>query len=97
MADAFIALPGGFGTLDELFEALTWAQVGLHHKPIGLLNTRGYFNSLLAWIEHAQSEGFIYAEHRRLFACDESPLALLEALENHCPPANLARWVTREG
>jgi uncharacterized protein (TIGR00730 family) len=96
LADAFIALPGGFGTLDELFEILTWAQIGLHHKPIGLLNTLGYFDGLLGWIEHAQAEGFIYAEHRSLFTYAESPRDLLDALANHQAPAGLERWLTRE-
>ncbi len=96
MADAFIALPGGFGTLDEFFEILTWAQIGLHQKPIGLLNTHVFFDPLLRWIEHAQMEGFIYSEHRRLFSVSDSSEALLDMLENHAPPANLARWVTRD-
>jgi uncharacterized protein (TIGR00730 family) len=96
LADAFIALPGGFGTLDELFEVLTWAQIGLHHKPIGLLNTRGYFTALLDWIEHARVEGFIYDEHRSLFTHAGTPCDLLDALANHRPPAGLERWLTRE-
>lgn len=96
LADAFIALPGGYGTLDELFETLTWAQIGLHHKPIGLLNTHAYFDALLGWIKHAQAEGFIYAEHRSLFTHAESPGDLLDALANHHIPAGLERWLTRE-
>jgi uncharacterized protein (TIGR00730 family) len=62
-ADAFAALPGGFGTLDELFEILTWAQLGLHARPVGLLNVAGYFEALLAWVEHAVSEGFVRHQH----------------------------------
>jgi uncharacterized protein (TIGR00730 family) len=96
LADAFIALPGGYGTLDEFFEILTWAQIGLHQKPIGLLNTRNYFSPLLAWVEQAAQEGFIYGEHRSLFAVHEDPAELLQLLKNHTPPANLERWVTRE-
>jgi uncharacterized protein (TIGR00730 family) len=96
LADAFIALPGGYGTLDEFFEILTWAQIGLHQKPIGLLNTQGYFNTLLDWIEHARVEGFIYEEHRSLFTCAETPCDLLDALANHRSPAGLERWLTRE-
>jgi uncharacterized protein (TIGR00730 family) len=96
LADAFIALPGGYGTLDELFEVLTWAQIGLHKKPIGLLNTCGFFTALLDWIEHARVEGFIYEEHRSLFTCAETPCDLLDALANHRPPAGLERWLTRE-
>jgi uncharacterized protein (TIGR00730 family) len=96
MADAFIALPGGYGTLDEFFEILTWAQIGLHSKPIGLLNTRNYFASLLTWVEQAAQEGFIYGEHRNLFAVHEDPAELIKLLQQHTPPANLVRWVTRD-
>jgi uncharacterized protein (TIGR00730 family) len=90
LSDAFIALPGGFGTLEELFEILTWAQVGLHQKPVGVLNTRRYFDPLLALIEHAQSEGFIYPEHRDLLISAPTPAALLDALHNHRPPLGLS-------
>jgi uncharacterized protein (TIGR00730 family) len=96
LSDAFIALPGGFGTLEELFEILTWAQVGLHQKPVGVLNTRRYFDPLLALIEHAQSEGFIYSEHRDLLTSATTPQSLLDALQNHQPPSGLERWLTRD-
>jgi hypothetical protein len=96
LADCFVALPGGFGTLDELFEILTWAQIGLHTKAIGLLNTLGYFDSLLRFVEHAQREGFIYTEHASLFCRANTPAGLLNALSAYTPPENLKRWVTRE-
>lgn len=96
LADAFIALPGGFGTWEELFEILTWAQVGLHSKPIGLLNTLSYFSPLLEMIEHAYAEGFIYSEHRTLYTYAEDPHTLLQRIENHAPPPGLNRWLTRE-
>lgn len=96
LADAFIALPGGYGTFEELFEILTWAQIGLHKKPIGMLNTRRYFEPLLAVIEQARQEGFIYNEHRGLFAIAEQPEELLDALSNHRPPSGLERWLTRD-
>jgi uncharacterized protein (TIGR00730 family) len=96
LSDAFIALPGGYGTLEELFEILTWAQIGLHKKPVGLLNTRRYFDPLLAAIEHARTEGFIYDEHLELFTCDDQPQVLLDSLVNHQPPQGLERWLTRE-
>lgn len=66
LADAFVALPGGYGTLDELAEIVTWAQIGLHRKPIVLLNSEGYFNALLSYLEHASVEGFLQPQHRSL-------------------------------
>ena len=96
LADGFIALPGGYGTLEELFEILTWAQIGLHKKPVGLLNVRQYFDPLLEFIDSARAEGFIYTEHRSLFTSSEKPLSLLKALENHNPPSGLERWLTRD-
>jgi len=95
ISDAFIALPGGFGTLGELFEALTWAQIGIHRKPIGLLNVNGYYDGLLTMIEHARMEGFIYPDHLALFMCAQDPEALIDSLGNHEPPKNLSRWLTR--
>jgi uncharacterized protein (TIGR00730 family) len=96
LADAFIALPGGYGTLEELLEVLTWAQIGLHRKPVGLLNTHNYFDLFLNLVEHARREGFIYDEHQALFVCDEQPADLLEALLNHRLPDGLERWVNRD-
>ena len=95
LAQAFIALPGGYGTLDELFETLTWAQIGLHTKPVGLLNTGDYFSPLLAMIERARSEKFIYDEHRDLLVSSSQPLDLLDQLEKFQMPAGLDRWVNR--
>ncbi|HET7291615.1 MAG TPA: TIGR00730 family Rossman fold protein [Vicinamibacteria bacterium] len=80
LGDAFVALPGGFGTLDELFEAVTWAQLGLHGKPIGLLNVGGYFDSLLRFADRSTADGFVRPEHRALLVVETDPLALLEAL-----------------
>jgi len=95
-ADAFIAAPGGYGTFEELFEILTWSQIGIHKKPIGLFNALGYFDPLVDMIDHARKEGFIYAEHRSLFCSHSDPEALLDALANYNPPAGLERWLTRE-
>ena len=81
LSDGFIALPGGFGTFEEFFEVLTWAQIGLHHKPIGLLNILGYFDPLLTLIQHANQTGFIYAEHLNLFKYADTTQALLEAMQ----------------
>jgi uncharacterized protein (TIGR00730 family) len=96
LSDAFVALPGGFGTLEELFEILTWAQIGLHQKPVGLLNVRQYYNPLLDMIQQANAEGFIYSEHQSLFTTSEDPNLLLDALTNHDHPEGLERWLTRE-
>jgi uncharacterized protein (TIGR00730 family) len=96
LADGFIALPGGFGTLDELFEIITWAQIGLHSKPIGLLNTQKYYDPLIALVEHAQEHGFIYSEHRKLFSYADHPDELFHAMTHHKSPEGLERWVTRE-
>jgi len=96
MADAFIALPGGYGTFDELFETLTWAQIGLHKKPIGLLNTLKYYEPLLAMVNHALKEKFIYDEHKVLLVADEDPKNLIEKLNNFKRPVNLNRWISRE-
>ena len=83
LADAFLALPGGMGTLDELFEILTWAQLGIHQKPVGLLDVRGYFQPLLAFADHAVAEGFIKPVHRQMMLVDGSPDPLLDALLAH--------------
>jgi uncharacterized protein (TIGR00730 family) len=91
----FIALPGGFGTLEELFEVLTWAQIGLHHRPVGLLNADGYFDSLLQWMERAAAEGFIYPEHRGLYVWATEPEGLLDGLNGYRRPEGLERWMTR--
>lgn len=79
-ADAFIAMPGGFGTLDETFEALTWTQLGIHRKPIGLLNVGGFYDALLAFADVQVDAGFVTPEHRRLLLADEDPDGLLDAL-----------------
>jgi len=97
LADAYIALPGGYGTLDELFETLTWAQIGVHAKPIGLLNVGGYFDPLLAMLDRAEAEGFIFPEHRRSLLCASDPGALLDAMKNHEPPVDAVRRWMRQG
>lgn len=95
LADAFIALPGGFGTFDELFETLTWAQIGLHSKPIGLLNTLGYYDPLIKLVDHALAENFIYDEHKVLLVSENDPKGLLDCLQTYEAPKNLHRWITR--
>lgn len=93
LTDAFIAMPGGFGTLDELFEALTWGQLGIHSKPIGLLNVNGYFDGLVAWIDHALDQGFIRPQHRSLIVIDSAPAALLDKLAAYQAPPSLVKWL----
>ncbi|MCP9758368.1 TIGR00730 family Rossman fold protein [Aquitalea sp. S1-19] len=92
LSDAFIALPGGFGTFDELFEILTWAQLAVHDKPVGLLNVAGFFDPLLAMTRHAVDEGFARPENLSLFAAEKHLPELLHALENHQPRHTL-KWV----
>jgi uncharacterized protein (TIGR00730 family) len=94
-ADAFVALPGGYGTFEEFFEILTWAQIGLHSKPIALLNTDGYYQPLFAMIENAQKQGFIYNEHQALFSYSDEPEEVLDLLLEYEPPADLDRWLIR--
>ena len=96
LADAFIAMPGGFGTAEEFFEALTWAQLGLHTKPCGLLNVHGYFDHLIRFVDHAVQEQFIDPAHRGLLLVDDSPEALLDKLDSWQPPAvDKAAWATK--
>jgi uncharacterized protein (TIGR00730 family) len=94
-ADAFVALPGGFGTFEELFEILTWAQIGLHSKPIGVLNAFGYYDRLLKMLEYALEQGFIYDEHRLLLHTAQEPEILLDAMQAYRAPQGLERWLTR--
>ncbi|XP_034598792.1 probable cytokinin riboside 5'-monophosphate phosphoribohydrolase LOGL10 [Setaria viridis] len=84
-SDAFIALPGGYGTLEELFQVITWAQLGIHHKPVGLLNIDGYYNSLLVFIDHAVEEGFISPSAHHIFVQAPSAQELMEKLEGYAP------------
>lgn len=94
LSDAFIALPGGLGTIEELFEILTWTQLGIHEKPCGLLNVCGYFDDILHFVNRAVDENFINPEHRSLLAVDDDPGALIEQLERFAPPAfDKAKWI----
>lgn len=95
LADAFVVLPGGLGTLEELFEVWTWALLGIHGKPCGMLNVRGYFNSLLSFLDHAVAEGFVRGVHRSMLLVDTDPTLLVTRLREYRPPA-LPRWLDRE-
>ena len=97
LADGYIALPGGFGTFDELFETVTWGQIGAHEKPTGLFNVRNYYAPLLAAIDHAVQEGFIFQEHRDVLFCESDPNELIERMERYeHPRAAVRRWMREE-
>ena len=92
LAEAFVALPGGMGTLEEFAEVLTWAQLGFHQRPCGLLDVAGYYDPLVAFFDRATALGFIRPEHRRIVLIENEPDALLDALAAYEPPA-LQRWI----
>ena len=94
MADGFVALPGGLGTLEEFTEIWTWGQLGLHRKPYGLLDVAGYYSPLLTFLDHAVAERFVRPEHRAMVRVAEEPAALLAAMEAAPPPA-LPKWLDR--
>jgi uncharacterized protein (TIGR00730 family) len=97
LADGYVALPGGYGTLDELFETLTWAQIGEHGKPVGLLNVNGYYDALLQMLDRAVQEKFLFPEHRRVLLCDSQPELLLEAMKAyHVPLEAVKRWMRQD-
>ena len=93
LADGFIALPGGYGTFEELFEVLAWSQLGWHQKPVGLLNTAEFFQSLLNFLDHTMSSGFIRPKHRELVLVENTAEALLSKLKSF-KPATEIKWVS---
>ena len=95
LCDGFIALPGGFGTFDELCEVLSWAQLGLHRKPIGVLNVEGYYNHFLAMLNHAVEEHFLRPEHRALLLEAHTPEGMLAAMREYTP-RDIKKWITAE-
>src|ERR1700733_10548674 len=96
LSDAVIALPGGTGTLDELFEMFTWSQLGLHRQPLGLLDVEGYFKPLLAFLDHMVQERFIHAEHRDMLLVESDAEALLARLGSVPPPVR-DKWLDSDG
>ena len=93
LAEGFVAMPGGFGTLEELFEVLTWGQLGLHGKPVGLLNIEGFYNPLLALLDHMQGEAFLRQENRSQVLQHADAAALLDAMAAY-QPVRLEKWLT---
>jgi uncharacterized protein (TIGR00730 family) len=91
LCDGFVALPGGIGTLEELLEELTWAQLGLHAKPCGLLNSAGFFDHLLRFLDHAVAEGFFKPEHHSLLLIDDDPDRLLQSMRDFAP-SHQPKW-----
>lgn len=86
LGDAFIALPGGLGTLDEFFEAVTWAQLGIHQKPCGLLNVNGYYDGLRNFLQHAVEQGFVHPAHCEMIMIEKDPARLLDRFAAYVPP-----------
>jgi uncharacterized protein (TIGR00730 family) len=95
LADAFIAVPGGIGTLEELIEVYTWSQLGLHRKGCGLLNVNGYYDALAAFLDHAVTQGFLRAAHRGILTVASDPAELLDRLAAFEPPT-VGKWLERE-
>ena len=97
LSDGYIALPGGFGTWDELFETITWAQTGAHEKPVGLLNVKIYYAPLLAAMDHAVQEGFVFEEHRKAVFCEMTPETLLDEMSKYQHPRDaVKRWLKED-
>ena len=95
-SDAFVALPGGYGTCDELFEIITWAQLGIHRKPVAILHANGFFTPLFAWLDHIVSEGLLRPKHRELLLVADTVPGLLDALASWVPPEPTKKWVGPE-
>jgi uncharacterized protein (TIGR00730 family) len=94
LADGVLALPGGFGTLEELFEIVTWAQLGIHAKPVGLINVAGYWDQLLAFIDHMSAERFLHTQQRDALLVADSPAELLDRMASYRPVV-LDKWLDR--
>lgn len=91
LSDGFIAMPGGFGTLEEIIEIITWGQLRFHDKPCGLLNVDGYFDHLLTYLDHASAEGFLRPENRQMLLCDQNPAGLIQKFERYSAP-HVDKW-----
>ena len=95
LSDAFVALPGGIGTLEELIEVYTWSQLGIHQKPCGVLNVRGYYDHLAAFLDHAVAQGFLRPQHRAVLSVASEPAELLDRMAGYEPPA-VGKWTELE-
>jgi uncharacterized protein (TIGR00730 family) len=93
LSDAFIAMPGGFGTLEEMMETITWGQLGIHQKPVGLLNVAGYYDPLLAMVDRAIDEGFILPRYRNLFVAAPSVNELFDLMRKFQPLEGVVKWI----
>ena len=93
LSDGFIAMPGGFGTLEEIVEMLTWGQLRFHDKPCGVLNVDGYFDQLLAFLDHAQDQGFLKPQNRQMLMCDSDPGLLVQKFERYEAP-RVEKWMS---
>ncbi len=91
LADGFVVLPGGLGTLEEFFEVLTWSQLGMHHKPCGLLNVNQYYRQLAEFLDYAVTQRFLKAEHRAMLLMDDDPGSLLDKFDTYQPPT-VDKW-----
>ena len=91
LADGFVVLPGGLGTLEEFLEILTWAQLGIHHKPVGVLNVSGYYDALLEFLDQTVAEQFVQDKNRKMVLVEERPEPLLDRFERHIPP-DVRQW-----
>jgi uncharacterized protein (TIGR00730 family) len=96
LSDAFVALPGGLGTLEELFEVYTWSQLGLHDKPCGLLDVDGYFAGIVDFLDHAVRERFVREQHRDMLVVERDPRALIDRLREFEPQVVRPKWIDRE-
>ncbi|MFT9849237.1 LOG family protein [Aneurinibacillus sp. REN35] len=92
LSDAFIALPGGYGTLEEVFEVVSWGQLGIHNKPIGLLNVEGYYEPVMQMVRNGVEAGFIPDTHAQLLICESDPAVLLQRLHEYQPPVQTNKW-----
>lgn len=92
LADGFIALPGGYGTFEEIFEVVSWGQIGIHNKPIGLLNVEGYYTPVMELVKHATEAGFIPETATPLLICESDPAVLLDRMHEYRPPEKVNKW-----